>query len=135
MEENIDFSGAFEKVKEMLSDADGQEQIQNILSMFTGGQNNDSSAENTATNLPSLLSEKLFSGDNSENSMDFDMIFKLQKIMSLMKDCKNSPQTDFLLSLKPFLKSKRQTRVEQAAKLINAIKVIKMFKAIDGGGD
>ena len=136
MDDNIDFSKAFEKVQEMLSDDNEQEQIQNILSMLTGGQSSedDASPISPENNLPSLP-ENLFSGSDSTGTPDLEMFFKLQKIMSLMKNYKNTPQTDFLQSLKPFLKSERRNKVEQAVKLINAVKVIKMFKSMDEGGD
>lgn len=137
MNENIDFSKAFEKVQEMLSDENGQGQIQNILSMLTGGQSSDDDASPgpPENNLPSLPAENLFLGSESAGVPDMDMFFKLQKIMSLMRNYKNTPQTDFLQSLKPFLKSERRGRVEQAVKLINAINIIKMFKSMEEGGD
>lgn len=136
MDENIDFSKAFEKVQEMLSDENGQEQIQNILSMLTGEQSSDdASSGSPENNLPALLAENLFSGSDNAKSPDMDMFFKLQKIMSLMKNYKNTPQTDFLHSLKPFLKSERRNKVEQAVKLINAVNVIKIFKSMEKGGD
>ncbi len=136
MDENIDFSKAFEKVQEMLSDEDGQGQIQNILSMLTGGQSSDdASSDSPENNLPSLPSENLSSGSESAGVPDMDMFFKLQKIMSLMRNYKNSPQTDFLQSLKPFLKSERRNKVEQAVKLINTVNVIKIFKNMEEGGD
>lgn len=134
MGENIDFSGAIEKLQEMLSDENGQGQLQNILGMLGG---NDSSDVDTSSddNENSLSLNNLFHRNDSSDSFDMDMFLKLQRIMSLIKNNKNNPQTDFLQSLKPFLKRSRQTRLEQAVKMINAIKIIKTFKSIDEGGD
>lgn len=134
MGENIDFSDAIEKLQEILSDENGQGQLQNILGMLGG---NDSSDVDTSSddNENSLSLNNLFHRNDSSDSFDMDMFLKLQRIMSLIKNNKNNPQTDFLQSLKPFLKRSRQTRLEQAVKMINAIKIIKTFKSIDEGGD
>ena len=37
MDDNNDFSKAFEQLQQMLSDSEGQSQIQNILGMLTSG--------------------------------------------------------------------------------------------------
>ena len=135
MDENIDFSKALEKVQDMLSGEDGQNQLQSILSMLTGSQSDadESQSTSSADDLPIPVSAEPHSDSNS--NFDMDMFFKLQKIMSLMQNQKSSPQTGFLQSLKPFLRTERQARVEQAVKLINAVKVISLFRQMNEGGD
>ncbi len=134
MEDSLDFSAALGKVQEMLSDEDGQNRIQSILSSLTGNQGSDAVAiPDDGEDSP--LIDKLFSQSNPSDSFDIDMFLKLQRLMSMMKSNKNSPQTEFLQKLKPFLKSSRQDRLDRAVKLINAFHLIKLFKGINEGSD
>lgn len=124
MDENADFSQAIEKVRQMMSDENGQNQIQNILSMFTGGSETDGE-QNTAA-LPSA---------SSFDPSDIEMLMKMKKVMSAMNTDGGSRQAEFLTALKPFLKKERRGKVEQAVKLMKAAKVLKAFREINEGGD
>jgi len=132
MEESIDFSSALEKVQEMLSDENGQNRIQSILSSLTGGDNSDTASISDGIK-DSLSVGNLLQGGS--DSFDMDMFLKLQKLMSLMSTNKNNPQTEFLKGLKPFLKAERRSKLDQAVKLINAVHVIKLFKSLNEGSD
>ena len=125
----MDFSKAFEKVQQMLSDSDGQSQIQNILNMFSNEPTPSEEPDNCSS-LP-VLSNSASSFDPS----DLEMLLKIKNIMSAMNNNKNSQQSDFLRSLKPFLKTERQAKLEQAIKFMNAAKVFKAFKEINEGSD
>ena len=125
----MDFSKAFEKVQQMLSDSDGQSQIQNILNMFSN-ETTPSEDPDNCSSLP-VLSNSASSFDPS----DLEMLLKIKNIMSAMNNNKSSQQSDFLRSLKPFLKTERQAKLEQAIKFMNAAKVFKAFKEINEGSD
>ena len=57
MDENMDLSGAVEKLKQMMSSEEGQGQLQNIISAFTGmGQGEAKYAENESVYNPEPLS-------------------------------------------------------------------------------
>lgn len=128
MDESPDLSKAIEKVQQMLSDENGQNQIQNILSMFAG-TGDDREDDNSSESSPSF-GESASSFDTS----DLEMLMKMKNVMSAMNDMKNSSQTNFLLALKPFLKKERRNKVEQAVKLISAARVFKAFKDMNEGG-
>lgn len=132
MDESIDFSAALEKVQQMLSDENGQSQLQNIIGALTGNQSADASADDCGNEH---FPVELLSQGKSSDSFDMDMFLKLQKLMSLMKSNKNNPHTDFLQTLRPFLKSSRQKSLDQAVKLINAVQAIKLFRSINEGSD
>lgn len=130
MDEGLDFSKAIEKIQQMLSDNDGQNQIQNILSMFTSDSDNASSEEHCeSTALPVLQSPS-----PSFTPSDMDLLFKIRNIMSAINSQQNSAQASFLTALKPFLKKERRGKVEQAVKIMNTAKALRAFKDIDKGG-
>lgn len=113
MEENFDFQGAVDKVREMFSGEDGKAQLMEIMNMFRDEPE-----------------EKQQEEKESDNGFDFDpmMFLKLQKIMSLMGDGKNNDKANLLLSLKPFLKDERKNKVDKAVQLMNISKIISVFK-------
>ena len=128
MNENTDFSKAIEKVQQMLSDNEGQSQIQNILNMFTNEPTPDSS-ENTSPSLPvPSLSSASF------DPSDLAMLLKIKNILSAA-NCTENKQAEFLRSLKPFLKTERRTKLEQAIKFMSAAQIFKAFKDLNEGGD
>jgi len=92
------------------------EMIQNLLSML----NSNNSKSNTQTS------------SNSSN-IDIDTIMKMKTIMDKMNSNKEDPRSTLLLSLKPYLKPSRKSKIEQYIKLFNMTKVMDVFKP--SGGD
>ena len=131
MDEGMDLSGAIEKVQQMLSAPDGQNQLQSILNGFLSGAG-DNAPEDTYENheLPASTG----SSSASFSPSDLDMLFKIRRVMAAMNTQSGRAQAEFLSSLKPFLKKERRAKVEQAVKLMNAAKVLKAFRDINEGG-
>ena len=130
MEETPDFSAAIEKVQEMLSTSDGQNQIQNLISALSASaEDSSSSPDSTIHNniLPDSLSAL-------GNGLDFDTIAKISGIMQAMNARESNPTNTFLHSLKPFLTKNRQEKLEQASKLLKITSVLKAFNGKEKGG-
>lgn len=127
MADEIDFSKAIEQVKEMLSSDEGGNQLQGIFNMLKGdggeANNNCSNGNTPFSALPSGDSPDLLSGLG-----DMATLMKLQKIMSALSQQKNDSNTVFLQSLKPFLSPSRQSKLDDAAKILSVSKAIKAFK-------
>lgn len=121
MAESPDLSNAIEQLQQMLSSDDGQSQIQNILEMFTSG--NSDGGEETAS-APTSGTEGL----------DLDAVMKISSVMQAMNSEDDNPKTAFLQALKPFLKERRRTKLEQASKLIKIASVLKVFRQNNNGG-
>lgn len=126
MGENIDFSKAIEKVQEMLSDEQGQSQLENLVGSFLSSQNNSES--------PSPESQQLAptSSQNAGNGIDLDMIMKIQRIVQAMNNGCDNPKTVFLNSLKPFFGPNRREKLDHATKLLKISAILKTLK--DEGG-
>lgn len=118
MDENMDLSGAVDMLKDMLSNEEGQQQIQNILGMFGGGQE-ESGSPGMATG-----------GIDPDN---VEMMLKIQQVMAAMNSRKNDSQTRFLQSLKPFLKPERQKKVDSAVRLLGMTRALEVMKSMNGG--
>ena len=123
MEDNFDFQGAVDKIKEMFSGDDGQTKLQGIMDMFSDGSGDKGNNNSDAA-------------DDSSGGFDFDpeMFFKLQKIMSALKGGKSNEKARLLMSLKPFLHENRRDKVDQAVKLMNMSKILSVMKETDSKG-
>ena len=126
MDENMDLSGAVEKLKQMMSSEEGQGQLQNIISAFTGmGQGEAKYAEN----------ESVYNPEPSQAADNLELLMKMQKIMAAMKSGENNQNVRFLQSLRPFLKPQRQASVDNAVRLMGlsrALSVLKDVKSENG---
>ena len=107
MGENFEFQEAVDKISEMFSGEDGKAQLQGIMNMFRDEPEKE---------------------QNNNDGFDPAMLLKLQKIMALAGDNSKSDKANLLMSLKPFLKEERQTKVDKAVQLMNMSKIISLFK-------
>ena len=130
MEETPDYSAAIEKVQELLSTSDGQNQIQNLISALSSSAEDSASNPDTA-NHGNTLSDSLSA---LGNGLDFDTITKISGIMQAMNSRENNPANTFLHSLKPFLTKSRQKKLEQASNLLKITTVLKAFSGKEKGG-
>ena len=99
--------------------------LKNIMNMFNNSSNNASNNSNNFNNT-----------GNSNNSMpnfDINMFLKMKSVMDKMNSNKNDPRSNLLLSLKPYLKESRKSKVEQYVQLFNMTKVIDVFNQDTGG--
>ncbi len=128
MGENFDFSKAIEKVQEMLSDEQGQSQIENLLGMFATNQEDSNNLD-----LPKDSSSALQNLPGSDSGLDFNTIMKIQKIIGAMNNQSGNAKTAFLNSLKPFFSQERREKLDQATKILKITAVLKALKDSEGG--
>lgn len=114
-EEGMDLSGAMDMLKNMLSGEEGQQQIQNILSMFGG--------EESGPKIPGQMT----GGIDPEN---LEMMMKVQRAMELMKRQKENHQTKLLAALRPFLKQERKEKIDHAMKLLKFTGLFEIMKEV-----
>lgn len=114
-----------------------------IKDLFNSSKNNnsmdnlDSKVVNKISNTESNNSNQ--SSQDSSNSSNFDFsnidmdtILKLQKVMGIVNQNKNSPNATLLNSLKPYLNSERREKVDTYIQLFNIEKIIEALN-ISGG--
>lgn len=125
---NEDMSDMIKNLSSMLNGKDMPEDIKNIISNF--------SSNNKNTNNEDISSEERNSNFDSDSystpDIDIGMILKMKKIMDSMKNNKDDPRANLLLSLKPYLKNSRQEKVDQYIKLFNMSKVFEVINPLGG---
>lgn len=72
------------------------------------------------------------SGNNSGSSIDMDTILKLKGLMEQMNR-RDTPDSNLLTSLKPYLKESRKNKVDQYIGLLNMSKAMNLFGNLGGG--
>lgn len=114
-EEGMDLSGAVDMLKNMLSGEEGQQQIQNILSMFQG--------EEPEKGRPGQAT----GGIDPEN---LEMMMKIQQAMQLMNRQKENHETKLLAALRPFMKRSRKEKIDHAMKLLKFTKLFEIIREV-----
>ena len=101
----------------------GLENLQYILSNINLDSNvyEDNNQENNNSN------------NNNNFNIDFETIMKLKTAMDKFNSSKNSPETNLLLSLKPYLNNNRKQKLDQYMQFLNITKVIEAFNSNGGG--
>ena len=70
--------------------------------------------------------------NNIFENIDINTIFKIQQIMSSMKNSQNDSRTNLLLSLKPYLKDSRKSKVDQYIQLMKMEKIFEIMNPLGG---
>ncbi len=134
---NEDMSDMIKNLSSMLNGKDMPEDIKNIISNFASNNSNNSDSNNSHNDSChnediSSDSRNSNSGQNTTPDIDIGMILKMKKIMDSMKNNKDDPRANLLLSLKPYLKDSRQEKVDQYVKLFNMSKVFEVINPLGG---
>lgn len=125
-EDSFDISKALESVRQMLDTAEGRETASNILNMF--GADAENRASDEADNSEPPASTAPF------GSVDAEMLSRLKTVLSVVNSTPNNAQTEFLNALKPFLTRGRREKTDQAIKILNTARALKLLKNMEGGG-
>ena len=111
---NEDLSNIFEKFN-INKDSISPEMIDNVMSMLNNNSDNESNS--TYSN-----------NSNSENAIDFETILKFKSLFEKMNS-KDDPRSKLLLSLRPYLKQSKQTKLDQ---YIQMSRIIELLPFISG---
>lgn len=134
---------------QMLNNQEMPDNIKNILgSMMNNNSNNssnnssDTSVTNNNNHSKNLNNDNLNTNTRTNNSSDtnnifgdFDMntILKMQKIMtSVNNDKQNDARANLLMSLKPYLKDSRKSKVDQYVQLMKMGKIFEIMNPLGG---
>ena len=131
--EQENFTELFGKVSKMMENGEIPENIKNILngssSNFQQNSSNSSYNSNFESNSDTFPNS---SGDGNSFNIDFETIMKLQQIMNSLKNEKNDPRTNLLMSLKPYLKDSRKQKIEQYINIFKMTKIIDLLNNTGG---
>ena len=128
--------------------------IADMMNDFSDMINNDNAPNNSNTNTnsnsttkfdfsklsPEMLNNftNMFnnassnSNANATSNIDMNTILKMKSIMDKI-NTKDNPRSNLLLSLKPYLKESRRSKVDQYITLLNMGNIMDMFGSTGGG--
>lgn len=146
---NEDMSEMLKNFSQMLNNQEMPDNIKNILgSMMNNNSNNssnnssDTSVTNNNNHSKNLNNDNLNTNTRTNNSSntnnifgDFDMntILKMQKIMnSVNNDKQSDARANLLMSLKPYLKDSRKSKVDQYVQLMKMGKIFEIMNPLGG---
>ena len=113
------------KLAQMLDDPEGLNTIKSLAESIMADGNNPLSSlipkENSLPKDNAIESTDLFSGVSP------DQIKSIMHIMGALNNQQDDDRTRLLYSLRPYLSSKRQDRVDKAAKLLKLAAVLPLI--------
>jgi len=139
--DNEDMSDIIQKFSSIINNSHNADNMDD-----TDNQDMSSNSKETSfENLQYILSNMNFNSNDNENenknnngddnnnfNLDFETIMKMKKAMDIFNSSKNSPETNLLLSLKPYLNNNRKQKLDQYMQFLNLSKVIESFN-FNGG--
>lgn len=117
MDDN-DFSKIISNFSEILNSGNIPDDLKNILNNFNSSNNNSSTTSEETTENSSA----------GTSSIDFDTILKMKSIFDKMNSS-DDPRENLLLSLKPYLKNSRKSKLDQYIQFLKLAKVVDVFRA------
>lgn len=111
-----DMQDLVKQFSSMLENNTVPDNIKDIISNINS--NNSSASDNI---------EKNDSSSSSFDNIDFETILKMKSIMDSLNSV-DDPRANLLLSLKPYLKDSRKSKLDQYIQFLNMGKVFENFK-------
>lgn len=131
--------------KMMNGEQEMPENIRNMLNSMTNNTSNSSTTQkhnstnnqkmNDTDDSTSSRSKSNNSSTNNFSNIDMNTIIKIQQIMNSMNNTQNDSRTNLLLSLKPYLKESRKSKVDQYIQLMKMGKIFEIMNPLGNVGD
>lgn len=131
--------------KMMNGEQEMPENIRNMLNSITNNTSNSSTTQkhnstnnqkmNDTDDSTSSRSKSNNSSTNNFSNIDMNTIIKIQQIMNSMNNTQNDSRTNLLLSLKPYLKESRKSKVDQYIQLMKMGKIFEIMNPLGNVGD
>ena len=83
-------------------------------------------SEDKIKNAMSSLS--LVGGNNVGNDISMEYISQMKDIIGKLGNSNSDPRANLLMSLKPYMRTRRQGSIDSAVKLLNLAKLAVLFK-------
>lgn len=116
--------------------SDMMNKFSDMMGNSSNSNNNSSSSFDASKTSPEMFNNmaQMFnkSSDNNSSSIDMDTILKLKGVMEQFNR-RDTPDSNLLASLKPYLKESRKSKVDQYIGLLNMSKAMNLFGSFGGG--
>lgn len=126
-----DMSNMMNQISDMIKNNQIPEDVKNMISQLnTSSESTNHSDSDTDSNT-----SKDDTSSNSSNpfsGFDIGTMMKMKQIMDSMNTGKNDPRSNLLLSLKPYLKESRKSKIDQYIQIFNMEKVFEMLNPLGG---
>lgn len=134
-----DMSDLMNNLSNMLKNNEIPNEVTDFINNFSSKSNSTNQSADCNTSNNNSSSNNINQNENrttsSESSPDIDIgtILKLKTIMDSMKNTKDDPRANLLMSLKPYLRDSKREKVDQYVKLFGMSKLIEVINPIGGG--
>lgn len=110
-----------DKINSLLSDPDSMEKIKNLASMFSASNDGNNDGDDNSEDPP-----KEHHTQSNDLQIDPEMLFKVQKALSVMK--KDDPRIDLLLALRPNMSEMRRQKIDEAIHILRLLSLMPLLR-------
>lgn len=120
---NEDMSDIIQKLSSMINNSNINNQEN------TNSSDGSLNSDNSNMNFSDFFNNSNSSNDSTNTNFNFDIntIMKIKNIMDKINSAKNSPETNLLISLKPYLNNNRKQKLDQYMQILNITKALEAF--------
>ncbi len=118
--------------EEELSDV--MKKISSMLSSSNIDSSDNSNNSEDSNDYSTYNSSDSSDTQNNGFNIDFETLLKIKSIMDKMNSKKDSPRSNLLLSLKPYLNDRRKDKMDQYIKLLNMGEMIELLMDNNNNG-
>lgn len=95
--------------------------------------NSEAVYNNTCNDRNNFEADGSSSTNNIFGNLDINTIMKIQQIMNSLNDKQSDSRSNLLMSLKPYLKESRKSKVDQYIQLMKIGKIFETMNPLGGG--
>lgn len=120
---NEDMSDIIQKLSSMINNSNINNQEN------TNSSDGSLNSDNSNMNFSDFFNNSNSSNDSTNTNFNFDIntIMKIKNIMDKINSAQNSPETNLLISLKPYLNNNRKQKLDQYMQILNITKALEAF--------
>ncbi len=117
---NEDMSDIIQKLSSMINNSNINNQEN------TNSSDGSLNSDNSNMNFSDFFNNSNSSNDSTNTNFNFDIntIMKIKNIMDKINSAQNSPETNLLISLKPYLNNNRKQKLDQYMQILNITKAL-----------
>ena len=117
---NEDMSDIIQKLSSMINNSNINNQEN------TNSSDGSLNSDNSNMNFSDFFNNSNSSNDSTNTNFNFDIntLMKIKNIMDKINSAQNSPETNLLISLKPYLNNNRKQKLDQYMQILNITKAL-----------
>lgn len=121
-----DISNIIKELSDIFSSNDIPDNLKDVINNINNSEPSQTITENNDNSSISMNNTAKGDNNNDNFNIDIDMIFKLKKVFDEINR-NDDPRKSLLISLKPYLKDNKKSKIDKYIQFLNIAKIIEVI--------